>query len=173
VSPAFEAALEFTLHPEIEGGLSDHPRDRGGRTNHGITQKTYDAYRTSTGQERRLVDLIEEREMRAIYHDDYWVPCNCDALAPALAAAVFDMAVNSGVWNAKIALQRAVHVRADGVVGPVTVAASKATPDVILRFLEKRMAYIQDVLFARPSQVEFLEGWGIRLLRQAWNGAKA
>lgn len=162
----FDFALAQTL--EYEGGSSNHPLDRGGRTNRGITQRSYDLWRATTGRFKRSVDLIEDQEVRQLYHDDYWTPCNCDALPEALACAVFDMAVNSGTWNAKLTLQRAVRTQADGVIGPVTLAAIKVTPDVVLRFLERRMGYIQEVITVAPSQVAFLEGWGKRLLRQAY-----
>jgi lysozyme family protein len=165
VTPIFRAALADTL--EHEGGFSDHPLDAGGRTYRGITHKT-DAFRKTIGQHARPVERADDWEIERIYFDDYWVPCNCDALPERLARCVFDMAVNSGPWNAKLALQRAVHTRADGVIGPVTIAAAKATPEVTLRFLERRMAFIQELISTRPSQVAFLEGWGVRLLRQAY-----
>jgi len=40
-SPEFAAALPFVLR--WEGGYVDHPDDPGGRTNKGVTQKTYDS----------------------------------------------------------------------------------------------------------------------------------
>lgn len=39
----FEPALAFVLR--WEGGFVDNPADPGGRTNKGITQKVYDAWR--------------------------------------------------------------------------------------------------------------------------------
>jgi lysozyme family protein len=166
MTPKFRKALEKTLHHE--GGLSDHPQDRGGRTNYGVTQKTYDAFRRTTGKPLRTVDLIEDHEITAIYYDNYWTPCACEALPDRLSECVFDMAVNSGPWNAKLTLQRAVMVRADGVIGPVTLRAIKETPDVVLRFLKRRGAFIQEIIMTRPTQVAFLEGWINRLLDQAW-----
>lgn len=135
---------------------------------YGVTQKTYDAWRKTTGQPLRPVDDMTDLELKAIYFSDYWTPCNCDALPENLARAVFDMAVNSGPWNAKLALQRSLRVRADGVIGPATIAAAKATPDAVLQFLKRRGAFIQEILIARPTQVAFLEGWLNRLLEQAW-----
>jgi hypothetical protein len=34
--------------------------------------------------------------------------------------------------------------------------------------LKRRGAFIQEILYTRPSQVAFLEGWFNRLLDQAW-----
>lgn len=167
---AFDRALRQTLG--FEGGWSNHSGDRGGATHYGVTQAAYDAWRTTTGQPRRPVELISDDEVRAVYRDDYWAPCRCDELPEPLARAVFDMAVNSGAWNAKIALQRALGVKADGVVGPVTLASAAASDvkAMVLRFLKKRAAYIQDVIYAQPADVQFLEGWINRLLDQAFEG---
>ena len=165
MTPAFLNALAKTLG--YEGGISDHPEDGGGRTNWGITQRTYDAYRRTTGEAPRPVDDMTDREMREIYWNDYWLPCRCDDLPPPIARAVFDMAVNSGVWNAKITLQRSLHVRADGVIGPGTIEEAKRSS--VLPFLRKRAGFIQEIIATKPSQVVFLEGWINRLIEQAWN----
>lgn len=168
VSSAFDRALACTLG--FEGGLADVPGDRGGRTNFGVTQRTYDAWRSTTGQEKRAVDEIADEEVHALYLSEYWMPCRCDELPGALAVAVFDMAVNSGVFAAKLTLQRALGVEADGVIGPVTLDAAAASASALLAFLKRRGAYIQDVLKVHPSDVQFLEGWINRLLDQAWKG---
>jgi lysozyme family protein len=42
---SFDDALLETLH--YEGGIANHPKDRGGLTNYGVTQKTYDATATA------------------------------------------------------------------------------------------------------------------------------
>lgn len=166
MTPTFLAALRRL--EGLEGGIADHPDDRGGRTNRGITQTTYDHWRVTTGKEKRAVDLLEEIELQAIYFEDYWQMCNCEALPEALAYCVFDMAVNSGPWNAKLTLQRALNVRADGVIGPITIAAAKTVPEAALKYLKRRGGYIQEVISGRPSQVVFLGGWTNRLLEQAW-----
>lgn len=163
MSAAFDKAHAFTLG--IEGLLSNRPGDRGGITNRGITQPAYDAWRVRHGMQKRSVTLLSDEEERAIYYEDYWVPCRCEELGTPLGAAVFDMAVNSGLWNAKLALQGALYVRQDGVIGEATLAASKVTPNALLRFLEARAALYRDDLMAHPSDVANLHGWINRLLR--------
>lgn len=164
MTPAFRAALAKTL--AYEGGIADHPADRGGRTNQGITRAAYDAWRRARGLHVRPVDELEDGERDAIYFETYWLPCRCDELPERLAAAVFDMAVNSGTWNAKLALQAAARVKRDGFIGPVTLAAARSVS--VLDFLRRRASLIQDVIAERPSNVVFLEGWINRLLEQAW-----
>lgn len=163
---AFDTALERTLG--FEGGYAHVKGDRGGPTNYGVTQKAYDGWRVTTGQPKRSVNEITDAEVQALYLADYWLPCRCDELPDPLARAVFDMAVNSGVWNARETLQRAVGVKVDGHIGPVTLAAAKAKPDAVLRFLKARAAFIQEVIYTHPGDVMFLEGWINRLLDQAW-----
>lgn len=160
----FDRALVFTLDKEVEGGLANVSGDRGGRTNHGVTQKTYDAWRLSAGRPRRPVDLIDLAEIYAIYHDEYWEPCACSQLPEALACCVFDMAVNSSPWHAKRTLQRALDVQVDGVIGPQTLNAARNTPDAVRRFLIKRGGFLQEVITLHPTDVQFLGGWIKRLL---------
>lgn len=101
----FERALAFVLR--WEGGYSDHPQDPGGATNMGITQATYDRWRRSQGLPTRPVREISMEEVRAIYRDRYWepLPARYAEKDPALALALFDLAVNSGVGTAIRALQ--------------------------------------------------------------------
>jgi hypothetical protein len=125
---------------------------------------------------RRTVELIEDHELRRIYRENYWDACGCDNLPPALAAAVFDMAVNSGPWNAKLTLQRALMVKADGVIGPATILAAKSLPDAVLRFLKRRGQFIQEVLTTRPDQwkgvVFVLRAGSTACIDQAWKGVQ-
>lgn len=164
---AFDNALEKTLG--FEGGISDHPDDRGGLTKWGITQSAYETWRAKTGQAPRQVTDMTRDEMRAIYLDGYWLPAACDQLPEELGAVVFDMAVNSGPKRAVKALQRVLRVTEDGIPGPETIsAAHEAGPMVALHFLKSRAAFYRDIVRANPSQIVFLAGWINRLLDQAW-----
>lgn len=168
LTPKFRRAYEFTTSAAIEGGFSDIREDRGGRTMNGFTQRLYDGWRFTHGLPKRDVRLIEEEEKEQIAHDEFWVPAQCEPLPEPLCIAVFDMAFNSGPWNAKLTLQRALRVKQDGVIGEKTVRAAQ-DPEAMLRFLMKRAAFIQDIVLNDRSQVIFLEGWINRLLLlQAW-----
>ena len=112
IANGFEPALAFVLR--WEGGLVDNPADPGGRTNKGITQKVYDAWRQQQGEPPRDVQQIEDSEVSTIYQAQYWTPASCESLAAPLALAEFDTAVNMGVGRAIRFLQTAVKCTADG-----------------------------------------------------------
>ena len=94
-SSAFVASLPFILR--WEGGYVNHPADRGGATNKGVTQKVYDDWRTRQGLAARDVRQLEDAEMHAIYEAGYWLPPRCDLLQRRLDLVQFDTAVNMGV----------------------------------------------------------------------------
>ena len=99
----FERALAFVLR--WEGGKVDDPHDKGGRTNRGITQRTYDGWRDEKGLPRRDVYELEEEELQAIYRTLYWWPAKL--LSWPLNLVVFDSAVlfgagRAGAWLAAV-----------------------------------------------------------------------
>lgn len=112
MTPRFLRALELVL--AHEGGLVDDPRDPGGLTNFGISQRAYPK-----------VDIRGLTKLKAaeIYHADYWLPIRGDELPEAVAIVLFDMAVNMGKDRAVRLLQRALNIPQDGMLGPRTIAA--------------------------------------------------
>lgn len=176
MSAAFDKALAFTLGPGIEGGASNRVSDRGGATNRGVTQAEYESWRSRHGLGPQSVYMMADDELRALYYEDYWVPCRCEEMPPALGAAVFDMSVNSGAYNARITLQEALAVKVDGQIGDVTLLAAHNAPDAILKFLEARAGFYRDDLVAHARDIANLHGWINRLLRfqdAAYKGAFA
>jgi lysozyme family protein len=162
-SPAFEASLPFVLR--WEGGFVDHPDDPGGRTNKGVTQKVYDAWRRDQGLPQRDVLAIGDDEVGAIYESGYWIPPRCDRLARDLDLVHFDTAVNMGARRAVRFLQGALGCGVDGDFGPVTERAS-ATCDAgstMVKYCDAREAYYRDLAATRPRLAVFLRGWLNRL----------
>ena len=137
-----------------EGGLSDHPQDPGGLTKYGISRRAYPDLDI-----RRLTmdDAIE------IYRRDYWNPVHGTDLPASLALLVFDAAVNQGVGTAARLLQKAVGVKEDGNIGPVTLRAALALPleQVLIDFCAERALRYE---FNRNEEV-FGRGWYRRLFR--------
>jgi lysozyme family protein len=162
-SPAFEAALPFILR--WEGGFVDHPADPGGRTNKGITQRTYNAWRTRQGLAGRDVKLIEDAEVHAIYESGYWIPPRCDLLGQPLDLVQLDTAVNMGPGRAVRFLQQAAGCSVDGDFGPGTQRAVEACNpgDTVATYCNLREAFYRQIVANKPEQGVFLKGWMNRL----------
>lgn len=57
-----------------EGGYVNHPKDPGGPTDRGITQKTYDAWNTLKKRPRKAVRGITQLEADNIIYEQYMLP---------------------------------------------------------------------------------------------------
>ena len=90
---------------EREGGYSNHPSDRGGPTNYGITEAVARAH----GYSGAMRNLPRE-EAAAIYRRLCWLRPRFDQVAKrsmAVAGELFDTGVNMGPAVAATFLQRA------------------------------------------------------------------
>ena len=147
---AFAALLKH------EGDYSDHPADPGGKTRYGITE----AVAREVGYRGDMRELPMDLAKR-IYKDRYWDAVRAEELPEAIRYAVFDAAVNSGPRQAIRWLQRAVGAKDDGIVGPITLGAVRATdPQVLLRrMLSARLRFMTDL----PTWPTFGRGWARRI----------
>lgn len=91
----FKKALKFVL--KWEGGYVNNPNDKGGATNKGITQNTYNTWLKAHGLASRDVRLITNDEVEQIYFKNYWLKAGCDKMSPKFAVLAFDTAVNMGL----------------------------------------------------------------------------
>lgn len=159
-----------------EGGKVDHPKDPGGRTNQGVTQRVYVAWRRRKGLPGSDVWAMTTAERDAIYREQYWNVVKGDDLPPGVDYVVFDGAVNSGPAQSVKWLQRALGSRytgkIDGVLGSVTLEAVCTHPnhDLLIRGVcDRRMAFLQ----ALKTWKTFGRGWtarvqGVSKAGQAW-----
>lgn len=156
---SFVASLAHVL--ASEGGYVHNPRDPGGATNRGITQREYDRWRDRHGQSHRDVLLIDGNEVEAIYHEDYWNTVSGDLLPHGVDYCVFDFAVNSGPKEAIKCLQRAAEVADDGVIGPATLAAVNAADPlrIINGVCSERLAFMK----SDCDWADFGDGWSNRV----------
>lgn len=162
-SAAFEASLPFVLR--WEGDFVDHPNDPGGRTNKGVTQKVYDAWRKRQGLPARDVKRLDDTELHRIYESGYWIPPHCDRLARQLDLVHFDTAVNMGPGRAVRFLQKAAGCGVDGDFGSQTEKAVQACRpgDLIASYCATREAYYRELVRRNASLGVFLKGWLNRL----------
>jgi len=162
VGSRFDTCFEIVL--KNEGGLANERADKGGRTNFGVTQKRYDAYRQSRKLELRSVEQITLEEVKDIY-SDYWRDAKCAYLPPQLDLLVFDASINHGVNRAIKLLQRTLGVTEDGVVGRETLEALNEEiaagnlEDIEQLYLVERERFYDNIVKSTPSQAVFIRGW--------------
>ena len=101
----FKKALSFVL--KWEGGYVNDPNDKGGATNKGITQGTYNGWLVSRGLQRKDVKFISQSEVEEIYFKNYWLKAGCDKMSRKFAVLAFDTAVNMGVGRVQEFLRAA------------------------------------------------------------------
>lgn len=154
----FQAALYFTLY--FEGGFSNHPADKGGRTYRGILQTEYDAYRYSRGLPPLDVTQISETELLEIYQA-YWNASRSGNMHPVLAVVMFDTAVNFGINNSITFLQQALGLPQSGVFDEQTVKALQAgnNRNTALQMINERIIYRYQRVQKDASQMAFFNGW--------------
>lgn len=157
-----------------EGGYVNHPNDRGGPTNYGITQKTLSRYigRFATVDEVKTLPVEVAKE---IYERTYYIAPGIDTLPAMIQPFLFDSAVNHGPRRAIKFLQSVCNqagatprLSEDGAVGPNTRRgaewAVREMGDVLLKALiEERRNFYLVIVQARPDQQVFLNGWMNRI----------
>lgn len=146
-----------------EGGNSDDPRDPGGRTSRGVTQKVYDAYRERKGQAHRDVYLMDDIELRNIYKFQYWNEINGDYLPAGVDLVIFDYAVNSGPRRAIRDAQLLMGIQSDGTMGNLSLQEIlKEDPDEFIEAYQKRrLAFLHSL----GTWGTFGSGWTKRVNR--------
>jgi lysozyme family protein len=155
----FTRSLQLVLLSE--GGYVNHPKDPGGATNKGVTQRVYDAYRKAIDAPPQSVKLISAGEVGSIYKDSYWQPIRGDELPAGVDYVVFDYAVNSGTVKAAKALQEALGVKVDGRIGLLTLDALKrADRGAIIRSIcGSRLGFLKRL----ATWTTFGRGWSRRV----------
>jgi lysozyme family protein len=156
----FDVCLEKML--AHEGGYVDHPKDPGGRTNLGVTQRVWEEW---------MGRPVSEKEMRALtptmvkplYKRKYWDAVRADDLVAGVDYCVFDVAVNSGPGRAIKFLQSCVGVTVDGGFGPATLAAVKKAEKDPARLIELYCAKRLEFLQSLRTFETFGKGWSRRV----------
>jgi len=147
-----DRAMQHVL--KEEGGFVNHPKDPGGMTNLGVTQRVWEEW---------VGHPVDEKQMRALVPADviplYQMPSGLDL-------CVFDTAVNSGPGRAVKLLQGCLGVAADGAVGNNTLAAiaqfkGDSLIDLINGYCDARQAFLAGL----PTFATFGKGWTARVER--------
>lgn len=150
-----EAILVVLAH---EGGYGNVTGDPGGETKFGICRRSY--------PDLDIKGLTRDQAI-AIYRRDYWLPAYDRINDRAIAAKLFDMAVNMGSFQAHSIIQRAVSANEDGVIGPQTLTLiNAANPlELLTRLKNEQSRFYRTLAVRNPAAGKFLNGW---LARAAW-----
>lgn len=128
----FEQSLQHVF--KAEGGFSNDPTDRGGKTNFGISSKAYPGLDVSK---------LTKEDAAALYKKDYWDKIDADNLPEDLRLIAFDTAVNHGPRAAVDMIRNA-----------------NFDPNAII---EQRRIKYANIIAKDPSQAKFAKGWENRL----------
>jgi lysozyme family protein len=143
-----------------EGGYTNDPRDPGGRTNLGVTQRAWEAYVGGSVTEDFMRKLTPD-QVKPFYKAMYWDKIKGDQLPSGVDYAAYDLAVNSGVGRAAKYLQQIAGVTADGVIGPKSLEAILACdPDQVADAIcDMRLDFLKRL----PTFETFGKGWSRRV----------
>lgn len=152
-----------------EGGYVNNPKDRGGETYFGVSRKYHpnwkgwaivDKYKPLKHNQK--IDSLELRsEVKVFYYHNFWQPIQGDFIEKQhIADIIYDWHVNSGKSGLK-SLQKAIGVKADGIIGSNTLKAINNTS--LCTILEARESFYKSIVKKDPTQEVFLQGWLNRL----------
>lgn len=146
-----------------EGGYVNHPDDRGGPTNMGITLKTLARFRDEVVVDSDVENLTREEAVK-IYWRDYVRKPGFDYIhSDSLAEHLVDIGVLHGPERAIKWLQQAIGVEPDGVIGPVTLSAvnegTLLAEEVSKMLAVFRIRFMGRLISNDHSQAAFAAGW--------------
>ena len=149
---------------QFEGGFVNHPDDKGGVTNLGITLQTYRDY---CGQDKTIKDLqnLSYGTWQKIMKDLYWDKCRADEIeSQSLAEILVDWCVNSGMVGLR-KVQEIVGCKPDGICGPITLSLINTSDarSLFERIWNARKQFYTNIVKRNPSQKVFMNGWMNRL----------
>lgn len=152
-----------------EGGFVDHPDDKGGPTNFGITLRTLAASR-GTDVTRDDVRRMLEAEAKGIYETRYFTKPRINQLPAELQPIIFDMGVNHGPGTAIKLLQEVLTAAGhacslDGGIGNETITTANSAlaalgrKVLINKLVDRRVELFKAIVAKDASQAVFLKGW--------------
>lgn len=176
---SFQDAHEFTA--KWEGGLSDHPADRGGLTAYGASISFVQGIAdTASGKNflqaigvdvpvtKAVMRQLRPGQVATMFRREFWDPLRLDELPFRQAALLYDAAVNSGRAQAVKLSQRGynrcvlhgVKLAVDGILGPMTRKALQNDTDAVVKaIIQARREFYESLVESAPAQRVFLNGW--------------
>ena len=159
-----------------EGGLVDNPDDPGGKTKYGVTWRNWDAFRERKYKEDpdcptypEDVEDITKDHARLFYYEDYFTRIRLPEAVPngPVQELLFDSCVHHGQVQGIKWLQRAIGTKADGIIGPNTIAKARAYKSNRLLYvdiLSRRMEFFGSIITKnKHPHYKSAKGWMKRM----------
>lgn len=161
----------------FEGGYVNDPRDPGGPTKYGITQRAIDDYKNLVDGSFNLAPHQITRDQAVQIYDELIKKRRLDRIAdPDIRAQVIDMMVNPGIEGAGQILldvleQRGYDVRldpTDNVIGSRTLGIIRDLVDsgngaelarINNALVRRRQQYYEDRIRDNPAKQVFRDNW--------------
>jgi lysozyme family protein len=160
-----------------EGGYGNDPQDSGGETYKGVARnmnrnwegwEIVDALKKQPGFPASLDRSIDlQMKVEDLYKTKYWNPVGGDELTDELVAfSIFDFAVNAGVATSVRLAQMVADVKADGDIGPVSIAAINKMDEehFLAAFTVAKIMRYYKICENKPVNRKFFYGWVRRAL---------
>jgi len=172
VKTRFEKAFEHLILNE--GGYSDDPVDKGGKTIYGITSRDYPGYFTTINnlfQEGNKALALKAAEN--FYRKEFWDSLYDEIPDSSLAFKIFDLSVNRGKRTAIKLLQKVIYydfsktIALDGFFGRITLGAIQSIVNQELlyqKYIEQNEASYKTL----STFWKFGKGWVNRLRRRIY-----
>lgn len=147
-----------------EGGFANHPLDKGGATNKGITINTFRSFYPDATVED--LKKMTDEQWENIFRAGYWDVWQGDKIRhQSVANIVVDWAWASGTRTSIKQVQNILGVKADGIVGPKTLGALNNTnqQELFNDIKAARYRFIEAIIARDPSQAVFRKGWQNRI----------
>lgn len=156
-------------------GWADVPDDKGGPTLCGVTIATYTSYCRRKGYPRPTLTRLRNMPFSHwldIMKGMFWDRWKADNINnQAIANALVDWVWTSGKPGIVVP-QRILGVKADGVVGPNTLAAVNGADARTLfdHIRHAHTAFVHGIVARNPRERKFLRGWERRIDSITFNG---
>jgi lysozyme family protein len=168
-----EEMISGILRREGWPKFTDHAADRGGPTKGGITLASWRDYKRDAQLTVEDLRTVTEAQAREFYYARHVAQPHFDLVADVfLRELLIDAGVNHGPGNPIRWVQAAAHVEADGVLGPMSIAAiNGANPlELVLWVCISRINFFGELTTRDPQlklareagfelQAQFTAGW--------------
>lgn len=171
----FKQAYQLVL--TNEGGYVNDPDDPGGETYKGIARKLHSSWngwqaidnlKHQQGFPGNLdLDIILQSTVEEFYRINFWVPMNGNQIInQQVANSIFDFGVNAGLSTSVSLAQTVVNAKADGVLGPKSLAAINSfdAEHFIDSFTIAKITRYINIVRNRPESKKYFFGWVSRAI---------